>query len=276
MKENYDLLNSVSETLFIPLAYKAEETKRNNPIITDKKACEIIKKVDFDFPKLKNKRASRVGIALRANYFDQQVIDFIKNHENPVVISLGCGLDTRYDRIGHYAEKAKFYHVDLESVINIRQTLIPPKRNDNYISSSMFDDKWIRQIKEETNHSNYNFIIVIEGVIMYFPENENKSLFNRLAKEFKGAYIAFDLLNKWMSLSSKKHESVKCFDATFKSGLDDEREIEKWADGLTYMETKLLKDCPRFEDMGLLWASKMRFIPKYRTQLRMVMYKTDM
>jgi O-methyltransferase involved in polyketide biosynthesis len=36
----------VSMTLFIPLSIKAMETKRKNPVIIDKKAVEIIERID--------------------------------------------------------------------------------------------------------------------------------------------------------------------------------------------------------------------------------------
>ncbi len=41
-KDNSNLL-PVSETLFIPLAARAAETIRNNPIVSDEKSVEIAK-----------------------------------------------------------------------------------------------------------------------------------------------------------------------------------------------------------------------------------------
>jgi len=41
-------LGKVQETLFIPLAGRARETRRRHPILRDPRAAEIVASVDFD------------------------------------------------------------------------------------------------------------------------------------------------------------------------------------------------------------------------------------
>jgi len=42
-------LGNVQRTLFMPVWARAVETKKDNPVLIDKTAVEIIESVDFDF-----------------------------------------------------------------------------------------------------------------------------------------------------------------------------------------------------------------------------------
>ena len=44
-------LGAVQQTLFIPLAARARETRRKRPVLRDPKAAEILASVDFDTEK---------------------------------------------------------------------------------------------------------------------------------------------------------------------------------------------------------------------------------
>ena len=44
-------LGAVQQTLFIPLAARARETRRRRPVLRDPKAAEIMASVDFDTKK---------------------------------------------------------------------------------------------------------------------------------------------------------------------------------------------------------------------------------
>ena len=44
-------LGAVQKTLFIPLAARARETRRRQPVLRDPKAAEILASVDFDTKK---------------------------------------------------------------------------------------------------------------------------------------------------------------------------------------------------------------------------------
>lgn len=45
-------LNGVPETLLIPLWARAVETKKNNSIIKDYKALDMMESIDYDFSKI--------------------------------------------------------------------------------------------------------------------------------------------------------------------------------------------------------------------------------
>ena len=80
---------------------------------------EIIKKeiIDSDNPihrKILKDRYNKklaVSMALRCRRFDRYVQDFLSDNPEGTIINLGCGLDTRFDRI----DNGKMRWFDIES-----------------------------------------------------------------------------------------------------------------------------------------------------------------
>lgn len=270
-KVKLNITDSIADTMLITLYAKSVETKKKNPLITDLTACELAEKIDYDFSKYKNKKASSVGVALRASHFDNVAKQFIEKHPKPVVVLVGCGLDTRKQRLGNISDKAIFYELDIEEVINVRNKLIPPDKNEHYVASSMLATEWMDDILVQ--HPDGNFIFVIEGVLMYFNEADNKFVFTELAKRFNGAEIHFDMLNKWMSKKSSIHDTVSKTNATFKFGIDDEKEIEKWHLNLKHQRTYLFNEFKGWRRMGFLLSTLMSIVPVLKTSSRAMTYK---
>ena len=158
-------IDEIAETLLIPLYMRSVETNKKNPIINDVEAVNLVNKIDYDFSKYKNGKRSSIGVALRARYFDDKVQEFISKNDKPVVVNVGCGLDTRYNRISE-KRNAVFYELDIPEVIKIRKELIPLRHNQFHIENSMFDIEWM--IDMEQKHHDSQIIFIIEGVFMYF------------------------------------------------------------------------------------------------------------
>ena len=92
-------LNNISETMLITLYMRATDAKSEKPILNDKKSEEIISQIDYDFSKFKNAWASYYGVLSRAKVMDNEVKKFITKYPDCVIVSIGCGLDTRFLRI---------------------------------------------------------------------------------------------------------------------------------------------------------------------------------
>ena len=90
----------LSETLLIPLWAKAVEQERDERLLTDPEAPRMLAQIDYDFSKFKNIVMSQVGCCGRAQIFDNEAQKFIAAHPDAVVVQLGAGLDTRFERLG--------------------------------------------------------------------------------------------------------------------------------------------------------------------------------
>lgn len=274
-KISLNLQDDIADTLLITLYAKSVETQKKNPLINDQTACALVEKIDYDFSKYKNKKATSVGVALRSTHFDQKVKDFIQLHHylnhQPIIVFVGCGLDTRIQRIGKSTEHAEFYQLDIAEVIEQRQQLIPAHKNEHFIASSMLSTTWMDQLKE--THPNGEFMFVIEGVLMYFNQAQNQQVLKALAERFSGAELHFDMLNTWMSTKSALHDTVSKTKATFKFGMDDEKDIETWHPKLKHVRTYLFNQFKGWHRMGLMLTTLMSIVPKLKTSSRIVIFK---
>lgn len=218
-------LSGIPETMLITLWAKAEETKRSDGIIYDRKALSIRRKIDYDFSKMKKGQASQVGCCIRARLIDKEVMKFIGRHRDAVVIQIGAGIDARYERLRR-PEITHWYDLDLKESIAIRRKFLKESERNTYIESSMFDYGWTDTVKSHGKP----VLIIIEGVLMYFEPEKVMAFFNELCRRFDKAVVLFDLLGNSLVGKAKHHDTLKNMDKSieFKWSVLYANEMEEW------------------------------------------------
>ena len=210
--------NKVSKTMLMTLQAKALEGRQKNRLFIDQKAEEMMKQV----PSIVNiSFFDQIGVCLRTKYFDDCCKNFIKTHEHPVIIQLGCGLDDRQGRIG--AEDIPFFSVDFLDVITLRQEFFEETTTSQMIADSILDDKWIQIVKEQYPRGDYLFII--EGVLMYFKTNDIKELATKLEREFHQYECYFDTLQHHMIATKNKQKEFREQGVRMHWGLSSQEEL---------------------------------------------------
>ncbi len=129
-------LSGVAETLLLPLYLRAVESKRPDALIQDEKAVALIRQLNPDSTWIKQMKVDEedmVGLVLRNRQFDDWAREFLARHPEAVVVHIGCGLDTRFDRLDN--GKVEWYDLDLPEVIELRRQAdggrgraLPPSR----------------------------------------------------------------------------------------------------------------------------------------------------
>ena len=269
-KIKIDLIEGVSMSLFSTLYMKYIEAKKKNGVIFDQRSIDIVETIDYDFSKFNPTKNNINSIVLRAKYFDEKVSLFIQKNKNPIIVTLGCGLDTRKYRIKN-SEKAIFYEIYFPNVINLRTKLIPPQKNDNYLGQSILDNDWINTLAKK--HNNAQFIFIIEGVLMYLHESEVKKIIQNIAEYFPNCEIHFDASNTWLTKNFIFYDNASKTQIKFKWGFDDDKEIEKWSNNIKHIATALLLNQEKIK-----WGLKgiiMRRIPIFKTAYRMLHYNIN-
>lgn len=218
-------LNEVSETLLITLNARAKDYKEKKSILKDQKSYEIASKLDYDFSKFDIAWASYYGILARAKTMDREIIKFIKKYPDTIIISIGCGLDTRFYRVDN--GKINWYNLDLPEVIKARDMFFEENERVFNISKSVFDENWVQEI----NLKNKKVLIISEGVLMYFDEAEIKKMLEILTNNFQEFTAYFDFLYKGMIKKAKKHDALKKMNVEFKFGVKNGKEIEILSNG---------------------------------------------
>lgn len=223
-------LNNVEETMLIPLAIRANETQRKNARIRDKKAVEIIKKLNINTAKY-DKFLSHEGVVARTILFDNEIKAYIAEYPDAVCISIGCGFDNRFERVDN--GRIKWYNLDLPDVINYRKQFFKENNRVRSIASSALDKKWTDDVEKDKMA-----IILMEGVLMYFEEKDVINLFNIIKTYFKHSIIIAEIMPAVHIGKDKYHDTVKVTKAKFKWGLKNCKEAENICKGWHFVDEK--------------------------------------
>src|SRR5512136_2103968 len=158
-------LNEVSQTLLIPLYFRAMESQRPDALIRDPKAVELVGKLDYDFSGVQKMKNEQVNFLLRMREFDRLAKAFLAEHPDGVIVDLGCGLDTRFERVDN--GQVEWYGLDLPEVIELRKDLLEETPRSHFIGCSVLDFSWMNALSDQVNKA---FLFLAEAVLVYLKE----------------------------------------------------------------------------------------------------------
>ena len=95
-------LSGVPETMLQTVYARARESSGRGAI-RDRKAEEIIDRLDYDFSLAERDSAMRSGVIARTIVLDRLTAAWLAKNPGAVVVNIACGLDTRCYRMSGYA-----------------------------------------------------------------------------------------------------------------------------------------------------------------------------
>jgi methyltransferase (TIGR00027 family) len=209
-------LSGVAKTLLITLYIRAMESQRPDALIKDERAEALVRQLDQE--SLRKTTAltddfSRVAVILKGREFDRFAQDFLARHPDAVVVHIGCGLDSRFERVAKRNSQAEWYDLDLPEVIELRRKLIGDEgERYHLLDCSVLEDAWREAVSAHSMrlHSPRPTLFLAETVFVYFTEAQVKSLVLVLRDDFPGAELVFDgwrpfevwLSNRYFSVSN--------------------------------------------------------------------------
>lgn len=212
-------MNEVNRTLYIPLYGKALVSKKEL-FLKDPKAEEIWKVEGFP---LKGKSKSKwlaYYMGIRAAVFDQWLGQKMAEFSDAVVIHIGCGLDSRVLRVGTMGHK--WYDVDFPEVITQRSRHYPQTPDYRMIGGDVRGCDWLEKIPERKQA-----IVVMEGVSMYLPFEELKTLTENLSRKFEEISLLLDCYSGLAAKMSRYKNPVRDVGVTQVYGLDDPASLQQ-------------------------------------------------
>jgi O-methyltransferase involved in polyketide biosynthesis len=182
-----DELKGVSETLLIPLHYRVLESRSESSAFRDQITESFHDAIDYDWDKFESQSLLRRVMPARTAIFDAEVGSFLARVPDGLVLNLGAGLDTRFHRLDNGS--VRWVELDLPSVIACRRRLEEPvSARHRLIAGSVLEDTWIREL--DTNPAD-RVLLVAEGLLSYFTQEEHRTIFNCLATHFPGQQMLF-------------------------------------------------------------------------------------
>jgi O-methyltransferase involved in polyketide biosynthesis len=230
-------LGTVPETLLVPLYARAVESRRRHPILDDSMANGMVESIDWDFQRF-NQRPRVIACALRSAMFDEWVKGFLLSHPEGTVVEIGCGLNTRFERLDN--GRLHWFDLDLPEVVQLRRKFFTDSERRTTLAGSVLDADWMATVR----HSPGPYFLVAETVFVYLKEQEVKAALAQIAGNFPCVNIAFDTASRKAVNGGNKDHARRKLAARFAWVCDDPGEIENWNIGLRLVESRSLVDVP--------------------------------
>ncbi len=116
--------------------------------------------------------------------FDRRAAAFLAEHPDGVIVDLGCGLNTRFERIDN--GRVKWYGLDLPEVIALRKELLDETPRSHLLGCSVLDFSWMDALSGQAGKP---ILFLAEAVLVYLEEADVKRLVQTLAGRFPGAEL---------------------------------------------------------------------------------------
>lgn len=184
-------------------------------------------------------------LGLRARRYDDYAQDFLHRHPQGVIVNLGCGLDTRFERLdadmADSGGSPRVVELDLPPMIALKQGLIEPHARHPLLAASVLDFAWMDELDR---YDDRRFLFLAEGLLMYFTPEEAKALVLALLARFAGSELVAEVFHErwlrppwdvWVAGKMERQLNVGR-SARFKFGVRDGRDLEAWHPDLRFLD----------------------------------------
>lgn len=210
-------MDSVNRTLYIPLYGKAFVSKKGI-IINDPKAENICSSCGLEMSGSAGSKWLAYYMAMRASVYDSWLREKLQQLDEPAVFHIGCGLDSRVERIGG---QHTWYDIDFPEVIEERKKFYSETENYHMLGANAAADEWENSVPDAENA-----VVVMEGVCMYIKSEDIVRLFERLKRKFNHVYLLADFYTTFGVKASKYKNPVNQVGVTELYGIDDPHCLE--------------------------------------------------
>ncbi|MGM9979022.1 MAG: class I SAM-dependent methyltransferase [Clostridium sp.] len=211
-------MNEINKTLYIPLYGKAQVSKKGI-IIDDIKAEEIWEKEGFILHGKAKSKWLTYYMAMRARVFDLWTKEQIQLNPNAIVLHIGCGMDSRHERIGVITNQ--WFDIDFPQVISERKKYYTENESYHMFEADVSNTDFLYELPEQKDA-----IVIMEGISMYLTEQSLHKLFLKIQERFSSVHILLDCYTVLGAKASKYKNPIKDVGAKIVSGLDNPRTLE--------------------------------------------------
>jgi O-methyltransferase involved in polyketide biosynthesis len=228
-------LSAASETSLMAVYIRAMESQRPDALIKDEKAVALVAQMSDEFARFEQipmSEAIKVMRNLASREYDRHAQDFLSRHPDAVVVHIGCGLDSRFERVDN--GQVEWYDLDLPEVIELRRKLFGDEGERHHLlGCSVLEEAWLEAVSA---HRQRPFLFLAEVVLVYFEGAQVKSLVLRLRDRFPGAELVFDACSPLHVWVANRQTSTSKLNAHLGWGIWHGEEMEKWGDGIRLLD----------------------------------------
>ncbi|HPH98544.1 MAG TPA: class I SAM-dependent methyltransferase [Anaerolineaceae bacterium] len=251
---HFQVKDNISETLVIPLYFRAVESRRPDGMIKDKRAEALVDQLDVDFSQMKLMGHDQVTTIMRLREFDRFAREFLTRNPDGVVVHVGCGLDTRFERVDN--GQVTWFDLDLPDVIELRRQLLGETGERHHLlGASVLEPGWLEAVRA---CGKTPVLLMAEGVFPYFEEEQVKAIFLAVREAFPAAEVVCDAMTPFMIFLDNFHFIGSPIKARLHWGMKTPGVVETWAEGIKNLEAWYYFDRPEPRIQSMQW---MKYIP---------------
>ncbi|KAI1769290.1 putative polyketide synthase protein [Hypoxylon sp. FL1150] len=256
-------LTGTEETLMAPLIARAKDAEMPQPLLNDVYALQTLSRIDHDIEKFQIDDNKATMHTLRALCLDKWTSEFLASNPHCTVLHIGCGLDSRWQRLQPDLTMARWIDVDLPDVVELRSKLIPiPEGDYTLLAADATEESWLKQIPADRPT-----VVICQGLLMYLEEEVGKRLIQRLVDHFKSGQLIIDCIGTIVLSLQDRIEVIRATGSSFKWGIDEPKTLESLHPQLKMLECLGPGDLQGFSRMPLgtrLMLSTYSYLPWFR------------
>lgn len=257
-------LEGAAESLLLTLASRAFESTHQRPIVRDDVATVLLQRLQYDPSQVARDRLYHTIICLRTRRFDTAVASFLSAHPSGTIVNLGCGLDTRFERVDN--GQARWLELDFPDVIELRRKLLDEGPRRRFVGCSLADLRWLDAVAE---FSSAPILFIAEGVLMFVEPNDVDRLLAAVCARFPGSRLLFDAVTPAEVSLQRYHPTLRKTQARLRWGLSNARALERAHPALRLVSEWFYCDEP---EPRLGWYRRLRFLPWITRTARVLLY----
>ncbi|PXF40744.1 Tetracenomycin polyketide synthesis O-methyltransferase TcmP [Gracilariopsis chorda] len=271
-------LGPVQQTLFLPLLGRAQQTRLPDGMISDPKSVEIIDSLSYHFPEWEQCNDDLLATVCRTLMIDNEVNNFLHRFPNGTVVEVGCGLNTRFERLDNGT--VRWFDLDLPDVIELRRRFFQDEERRRMFAGSVADTEWIHVVKEAGGP----WFIVSEATIIFLDSEQAQKAISQIGDNFHPVWFFTDTTSRRMVEGQSHNGPMRHLpkESHFRWICDEPKEIEGWTDGkLKLMSSKTFMEAPdEFWHRArwphwLLWKFFPWFARRFMDQYRLNLFSSE-
>ncbi|MGB1287853.1 MAG: class I SAM-dependent methyltransferase [Aggregatilineales bacterium] len=250
-KISVEALAGVAETLLPVLYARVYESRHPQAMFNDPVALAWVERIDYDFAKYDDAVLTNLGVAIRTEILDEYVREYIELHPTATIVNIGAGLDTRFYRMDN--GQITWIELDLPESIALRKQLMDETERHYCLAHSALDFAWMNEIPAG------DVLFIIEGLLMYFSEEQVQDLLRALAARFPGGEMLVEVMGVTQAKHTERSDAIAKTDASFQWGIRDVTLMAAWHSRISYVSDISIYD--RYEARWLATSVKWKEKP---------------
>jgi methyltransferase (TIGR00027 family) len=170
-------ITHVSDTALMVAACRAHETALEDAFLCDPFAARLAGERGLAILRaMPHANVAQIGLAIRARFVDDLLLEALRDHRITTVLSVGCGLDTRPWRLDLPMD-LRWMEIDFADVLDYKDGMMSsetPRCRRERLTIDLNDPEQRRTMYEASGSA--PALMITEGLLLYLPAATVESL----------------------------------------------------------------------------------------------------